>query len=81
MLGGVQLPCVLRATTSIVYVRLHGPDLGHLHAGCCPDKDLRWWVSRLHEWAADGNDVFVYVDKDGAGHAVRNADRLRDLLG
>lgn len=81
VMSGSRLPCVLRATTSFVYVRLHGPDPGHLYAGSYPDADLRWWAARLNEWAADGRDVFAYFNNDGAGHAVRDADRLRGLLG
>jgi len=26
-------------------------------------------------------DVFVYFNNDGHGHAVRNAERLRELVG
>jgi uncharacterized protein YecE (DUF72 family) len=33
------------------------------------------------EWAAAGQDVYVHVNNDGFGHAVRNAERLRALTG
>ena len=33
------------------------------------------------EWAGVGPDVFVYFNNDGHGNAVRNAERLRELLG
>jgi uncharacterized protein YecE (DUF72 family) len=33
------------------------------------------------EWRAAGQDVLVYFDNDGYGHAVRNAERLRALTG
>lgn len=81
VMSGAQLPCVLRATTSFVYVRLHGPDPRHLYAGSYPDKDLQWWADRVREWRDMGRDVFIYFNNDGAGHAVRNATTLRGLVG
>jgi uncharacterized protein YecE (DUF72 family) len=33
------------------------------------------------EWAGAGRDVYVYFNNDGYGHAVRNAERLRELAG
>jgi uncharacterized protein YecE (DUF72 family) len=80
-MSGAGLPCVLRATAPFVYVRLHGPDTGHLYAGSYSDADLGWWAERLGEWTASGRDVYVYFNNDGHGHAVRNADRLRELAG
>jgi uncharacterized protein YecE (DUF72 family) len=81
VMSGANLPCVLRATTSFVYVRLHGPDPGSLYAGSYSEADLRWWEERLREWDRTKRDVFVYFNNDGDGNAVRNAARLRELLG
>jgi uncharacterized protein YecE (DUF72 family) len=81
VMSGAGLPCVLRATAGFVYVRLHGPDPHHLYAGSYPEADLRWWAARIDEWERAGRDVFVYFNNDGEGHAVRNAARLRQLLG
>ncbi len=80
VMSGAGLPCVLRATADFVYVRLHGPDPDHLYAGSYSERDLRWWADRLREWDAAGHDVYAYFNNDGAGHAVRNARRLRELL-
>jgi uncharacterized protein YecE (DUF72 family) len=81
VMSGAHLPCVLRTTASFVYVRMHGPDPQHLYAGSYADADLRWWADRVGEWAASGRDVFAYFNNDGHGHAVRNAERLRELVG
>jgi uncharacterized protein YecE (DUF72 family) len=81
VMSGARLPCVLRATAHFVYVRLHGPDHEHLYAGSYSDDDLRWWAERAREWEASGREVFVYFNNDGGGHAVRNAESLRRLLG
>ncbi len=71
---------MLRATAPFVYVRLHGPDRHHLHAGSYSIEDLHWWADRLREWDADGKDVFVYFNNDGLGNAVRDALSLRPML-
>jgi len=81
VMSGAQLPCVLRATTSFVYVRMHGPDSGHLYAGSYSDADLAWWADRLREWDAAGKEIFVYFNNDADGNAVRNARTLRAMLG
>ena len=81
IMSGAELPCVLRATGPFVYLRLHGPDHDHLYGGSYSDADLGWWAERIWEWRNSGKDVWVYFNNDGAGHAVRNASRLRTLLG
>jgi uncharacterized protein YecE (DUF72 family) len=79
--SGAGLPCLLRATAPFVYVRFHGPDQQHLYAGSYSDDDLRWWADRIREWQAQGREVWGYFNNDGYGHAVRNADTLKHLLG
>lgn len=81
VMSGAHLPCILRATTTFVYVRLHGPDRHHLYAGSYQDDDLRWWADRIREWQEMDRDVFVYFNNDGDGNAVRNATTLKHLLG
>lgn len=76
VMNGAGLPCVLKATASLVYVRLHGPDPHALYGGSYSVDDLRWWSERIAEWAAQDRDVFVYFNNDLGGNAVRNA---RDL--
>ena len=81
IMSGAQLPCILRATSSFVYVRMHGPDSNYLYGGSYPDNDLHWWAHHIKEWEAQGKDVFVYFNNDGEGNAVRNAITLRSILG
>ncbi len=81
VMSGARLPCHLRATADIVYLRLHGPDHDALYAGSYPDADLRWWADRIREWEAAGHEVHAFFNNDGHGHAVRNARMLRSLLG
>lgn len=81
VMSGAGLPCVLRATAPFVYVRLHGPSGEHLYSGSYSDADLAWWAERIREWQGQDRDVFAYFNNDLGGHAVRNADTLRTLLG
>jgi uncharacterized protein YecE (DUF72 family) len=80
VMSGAGLPCILRATAPVVYVRMHGPDRDHLYGGSYSDADLDWWAERCREWAATGRDVFVYFNNDGGGNAVRDAEALRRRL-
>jgi uncharacterized protein YecE (DUF72 family) len=80
VMSGAGMPCVLRATAHLVYVRLHGPSDDVLYAGSYSDDDLRWWAERIHEWARQGRDVLAYFNNDGDGNAVRNARTLRIFL-
>lgn len=81
VMSGAQLPCVLRATASFVYLRLHGPDASHLYGGSYTDADMHWWAQRIREWSEMNRDVFVYFNNDGGGNAPRNAATLKGLLG
>lgn len=80
VMSGARLPCVLRATTDFVYVRLHGPDDDHLYGGSYSDEAMQWWADRIREWLIQGRDVFAYFNNDWDGHAVRNAQALKHRL-
>jgi uncharacterized protein YecE (DUF72 family) len=79
VISGLKQPCHLRATAPFVYVRLHGPEDRRCH-GSYTDDGLRWWRDRIREWADQRREVFAYFNNDVGGHAVRNAERLIDLL-
>ena len=81
VMSGARLPCILRATTDFVYVRMHGPDHDYLYAGSYSTGDLSWWADRIRDWERIGKDAFVYFNNDGGANAVRNAMTLRSLLG
>ncbi|MFC5929300.1 DUF72 domain-containing protein [Cryobacterium melibiosiphilum] len=80
VMSGAHLPCVLRATADVVYLRLHGPDHEYLYGGSYSDQDLSWWADRIRDWQHSGREVFAYFNNDGGGNAVRNADTLRRFL-
>jgi uncharacterized protein YecE (DUF72 family) len=80
VMSGAGLPCIPRATTDLVYVRMHGPDPDAMYAGSYPEKDLRRWADLIVEWDGEGRDVWMYFNNDLGGHAVHNALLLRGFL-
>ncbi|MET0716543.1 MAG: DUF72 domain-containing protein, partial [Mycetocola sp.] len=80
VMSGAGLACVLRATADVVYIRLHGPDRGHLYTGSYSPEDLAWWAERIREWERSGHHVYAYFNNDGGGNAVRDAVSLRAAL-
>lgn len=80
VMSGAGLPCIPRATTDLVYVRMHGPDPDAMYAGSYSPDDLRRWADRISAWDGDGRDVWIYFNNDPDGHAVRNAQFLQGLL-
>ncbi|GAA3216015.1 DUF72 domain-containing protein [Microbacterium terregens] len=80
VMSGAGLPCILRATARLVYIRLHGPDTAHLYAGSYSDDEIAWWADRIREWEAQGHQVYAFFNNDGGGNAVRDARGLRGAL-
>ncbi len=66
-------------TADFVFVRRHGP--GGLFGANYPEDALARDADRIREWLAGGREVFIYFNNDPGGNAVRNALRLKELLG
>ncbi|OBK25655.1 DUF72 domain-containing protein [Mycobacterium asiaticum] len=81
VMSGANLACVPRASTDLVYVRMHGPEPASMYTGSYTAADLRWWAERIMDWRNESRDVWVYFNNDLGGHAVRNALSLREHLG
>ncbi|OBI74791.1 DUF72 domain-containing protein [Mycobacterium sp. E740] len=80
IMSGAGLRCVPRATSRLVYIRMHGPDQHSMYAGSYPDDELRRWADRILEWDGEGRRVLVYFNNDLGGHAVRNAQTLKAMV-
>ncbi len=57
-----QWPIIEELTADLMYVRLHGHE--ELYASGYPDDQLDAWATRIQDWSAAGQDVFVYCDND-----------------
>jgi uncharacterized protein YecE (DUF72 family) len=76
-LAGRESPLVV--TADFVYLRLHGP--GAAYGGDYTVPMLTRWARVIGGWAAQGKDVYCYLDNDAGGYAPKNAVTLRRMLG
>lgn len=56
-----------------------GPEA--LYGSGYSDQQLRPWAARIHDWLAQGLDVYAYFNNDVPDHAPRDAQRPREMLG
>lgn len=61
-----------------VYVRLHGP--GGAYRGRYDEATHSGWAGAFSTWQDQGKEIFCYFDNDEAGHAARDALRLKEML-
>ena len=66
-------------TSSLVYVRFHGP--GRRYAGKYTPDELRGWADAFSNWAREGRTVHCYFNNDERGYAIEDAREMSDLLG
>jgi uncharacterized protein YecE (DUF72 family) len=68
-------------TTDWTYIRFHGPNaLTVKYTGRYGPDRLEPAAARLESWLANGHDVYAYFNNDYDGHAVRDAQWLRNRL-
>jgi uncharacterized protein YecE (DUF72 family) len=67
----------LTRTTEWMFARLHQ---GRGKDGNYTPAQVREWAGRVRSWRTDG-DVYLYFNDDWNGHAVREAARLKQLVG
>ncbi|MDP3893831.1 DUF72 domain-containing protein [Nocardioides sp.] len=71
-------PHLERATSDVMYVRLHGHT--ELYASGYAPRSLDRWADKVRGWHTEGLDVFVYFDNDARGRAPHDAVGLLDRL-
>jgi len=76
-LAGKRSPVV--DTARFRYVRWHGPG-PEAYTGRYGKNRLRPLATRIREWSAAGQDVYVYFDNDEAGYAPADALALQAML-
>jgi uncharacterized protein YecE (DUF72 family) len=74
-MGNTETPVV--ATSGTFYMRFHGPEPAY--AGGYSDDHLRDWAARIKSMKGV-SEAWLYFNNDVAGHAPRDAIRLRELL-
>ncbi|MBW2064367.1 MAG: DUF72 domain-containing protein [Deltaproteobacteria bacterium] len=71
-----RYPYIEVVTADFVYIRLHGSK--KLYASCYSEEELKEWADKIRRW---DRRLFIYFDNDYEGFAVKNAARLKELLG
>ena len=67
----------LTRTADWMFVRFH---VGRGRHGNYTPAQLREWAERVREWRTEG-DVYLYFNDDWKGFAVKEARRLKELVG
>ncbi len=63
-------------TADFIYIRLHGST--KLYASDYSEGELQMWAQKIDGWSKE---THLYFDNDFGGYAVRNAIRLKEILG
>jgi uncharacterized protein YecE (DUF72 family) len=71
-----HVPLDVRLTAPWTYVRVHG---GRWGIGLS-DEEVSEWAGHVRRFMGEGADVFFYFNNDPEGHALWDANRLRDQL-
>jgi len=75
--GSLPTPLTIPSTGPFSYIRFHNGAHG---VGLTGDE-LAFWAKRIGAEARDGREIYVYFNNDPDGHAVKDALRLRELVG
>ena len=68
-------------TTDWTYVRFHGPDALNLkYHGLYGAERLERAAKQIAAWRDEGGDAYAYFNNDWDGHAVTDAQTLREML-
>jgi uncharacterized protein YecE (DUF72 family) len=67
-------------TADWVYLRFHGPNPENRYTGAYSARTLAGAARRIRRHLDEGRDVYAYFNNDVAGHAVRDALRLKRYL-
>lgn len=70
--------CPQWVTTDAVYLRFHGSEGDY--GGEYGKERLRSWVGHIKDWLAEERTVYAYFNNDVSGYALKDAERLRELL-
>lgn len=76
--SGNRFPYYEAVTTGFVYLRFHGP--AQLYASDYCETDLILYAEKILKWLDEDKAVWVFFNNDYHGFAVKNAERLREII-
>jgi uncharacterized protein YecE (DUF72 family) len=71
-----RYPYIEEDTATFFYIRLHGSR--RLYASEYTEKELQTYAQKIRDWSKD---TYLYFDNDYKGYAIKNAKRLKEILG
>ena len=66
-------------TAKDIYIRFHGPH--SLYSSPYSDEVLEEYAEKFKTWAEKGHRIWAFFNNDVGGHALHNAEKLRQLVG
>jgi uncharacterized protein YecE (DUF72 family) len=76
--SGKRYPYYETVTADFVYLRLHGRE--QLYASDYSENDLKQYAEMVSVWLDDNKKVWVFFNNDYHGYAVKNAEKLKEIL-
>ena len=73
-----DFPIIIKATAPFVYFRFHGQNRWIYYS--YSDEELSFWAGKMKAFREEGKEVFAYFNNDPEANAVRNAQRLKEIL-
>jgi uncharacterized protein YecE (DUF72 family) len=70
------MPLQIQLTANWTYIRMHRGKWGTGYR----DEELAGWADRILTFRQDSIDTYLYFNNDPEGHALRDADRIAQLL-
>lgn len=77
IMSASDLPRIVKVTAPFAYIRMHSG--GSETESNYDEPQLQWWADQVKTFLEDV-DVYVYFNNDYKGFAVKNAQRLIELL-
>ncbi len=71
-----RYPYIEEDTAPFIYIRLHGSK--KLYASEYSEEELQAYARKIRDWSKD---TYLYFDNDYCGYAIKNAKRLKEILG
>jgi len=71
-----RYPYIEENTASFSYIRLHGSK--KLYASEYTEEELHVFAKKIRDWSRE---TYLYFDNDYGGYAIKNAKRLKEILG
>lgn len=76
--SGNRFPYYETVTADFVYLRFHGCE--QLYASDYSETDLKLYAEKIINWLNEDKEVWVFFNNDYHGFAVKNAEKLREIV-